>query len=231
MPGTFAPTMVASNEGLQLFLDIVGVFVFALSGALVAVRRGLDMVGVAVLAWLAGLGGGMIRDVFLGDVPPVAISDWRLLATALAAGLLVFFAQPHAAHVAPDLPRMRRELVSRSVRTLDAAGLALFSVGGALKAISFGVEPLACVLIGVITACGGGVLRDVLAGEVPELLRRELYAVPALIGATIVVVSFESGYLREWIVWASVMLVFVIRMAAVILDLNAPTALRTGDSR
>lgn len=223
--------MVASNEGLQLFLDIIGVFVFALSGALVAVRRGLDMVGVAVLAWIAGLGGGMIRDVFLGDVPPVAISDWRLLATALSAGLLVFFAQPHAAQASPDLPRMRRELVSQSVRTLDAAGLALFSVGGALKAISFGVAPLACVLIGVVTACGGGVLRDVLAGQVPELLRRELYAVPALIGSAIVVVSFESGHLREWIVWASVMLVFVIRMTAVILDLNAPTALRTGDSR
>jgi uncharacterized membrane protein YeiH len=223
--------MVASNEGLQLFLDIIGVFVFALSGALVGVRGRLDMVGVAVLAWIAGLGGGMIRDVFLGDVPPVAISDWRLLVTALTAGLFVFFAQPHFTHVTPDLPRMRREMLSRAVRVLDAAGLALFSVGGALKALSFSVEPLACVLIGVITACGGGVLRDVLAGQVPELLRRELYAVPALIGATTIVVAFEAGYLREWVVWASVMLVFVIRMAAVILDLNAPTALRTGDRR
>ncbi|MCE0487899.1 trimeric intracellular cation channel family protein [Ornithinimicrobium sediminis] len=223
--------MVASNEGLQLFLDIIGVFVFALSGALVGVRKGLDMIGIAVLAWIAGLGGGMLRDVFLGDVPPVGISDWRLLVTALTAGLFVFATHHQVMAAVSDMPRVRREIMSQSVRTLDAAGLAIFSVGGALKAVAFGADPLACVLIGVITACGGGVLRDVLAGQVPELLRRELYAVPALIGSTIVVVSFELGHLSEWVVWASVMLVFVIRMVAVILDLNAPTALRTGDPR
>lgn len=221
--------MVATTEGLQLLLDLIGVFVFALSGALVAVRRGLDMVGVAALAWVAGLGGGMIRDVFLGDLPPVGISDWRLLATAVVAGLLVFGLHPRLVEVRASRPRLRRALITRSVRTLDAAGLALFSVGGALKAISFSAPPLAAVVIGLVAAVGGGLLRDVLAGQVPEVLRRELYAVPALIGAAIVVIAFETGHLSVWIVWASVMLVFVIRMTAVILNLNAPTALRTGD--
>lgn len=140
--------MVATSDELQIFLDIIGMFVFALSGALVGVRKGLDMVGVAVLAWVAGLGGGMMRDVLLGDLPPVGISDWRLLVTAVAAGFLIFGLHPHMIEVRASRPRLRLALITRSVRTLDAAGLAIFSVGGALKAISFSAPPLAAVLIG-----------------------------------------------------------------------------------
>ena len=223
--------MVASSSELQLALDLIGVFVFGLSGALVGVRKGLDLVGVAVLSWIAGLGGGMIRDVFLGDLPPVGVSDWRLLAAAVSAGLVVFALHPRLmqARERGGRARVRIGLVTRLVRMLDAAGLAVFSVGGALKAISFGSSGLAAVLIGVVTAVGGGMLRDVLVREVPEVLRRELYAVPALIGSLSVVVAFTAGYLTTWVVWASVMLVFLIRMVAVMLDLNAPTTFRTGD--
>ncbi len=224
--------MVASSTELQLALDLIGVFVFALSGALIGVRKHLDLVGVAVLSWVAGLGGGMIRDVFLGDLPPVGISDWRLTAAALSAGLFVFAVHSRLMEVrAKGGSRVRISLITRLVRVLDAAGLAVFSVGGALKAISFGVTPLAAVMIGVITAVGGGLLRDVLVREVPEVLRRELYAVPALIGACSVVIAFNAGYLATWVVWGSVILVFVIRIVAVVLDLNAPTAMRTGDHR
>ncbi len=223
--------MVASSTELQLALDLIGIFAFALSGALVAVRKQLDLLGVAVLAVVAGLGGGMIRDVFLGDLPPVGISDWRLLAAALFAALLVFTLHRRLmeARVMGSRSRVRISLITRMVRVLDAAGLAVFSVGGALKAISFGSPALAAVVIGVITAVGGGVMRDVLVREVPEVLRRELYAIPALIGAISVVVAFNAGYLATWVVWSSVILVFVIRIVAVLLDLNAPTALRTGD--
>lgn len=223
--------MVASSSGLQLALDLIGVFVFALSGALVGVRKQLDLLGVAVLAVVAGLGGGIIRDVFLGDLPPVGISDWRLLTAALTAGLIVFALHGRLMEVRErgTRTRVRLGLITRLVRVLDAAGLAVFSVGGALKAISFGAPPLAAVVIGTISAIGGGVLRDVLVREVPEVLRRELYAVPALIGAGSVVVAFSLGYLATWLVWASVILVFVIRMVAVLLDLNAPKPFRTGD--
>ncbi len=229
--GTLGPTMVASSTELQLALDLIGVFVFALSGALIGVRKHLDLLGVAVLSWVAGLGGGMIRDVFLGDLPPVGISDWRLTAAALSAGLFIFAIHPRLMEVRAKGggSRVRIGLITRLVRVLDAAGLAVFSVGGALKAISFGATPLAAVMIGVITATGGGLLRDVLVREVPEVLRRELYAVPALIGACSVVVAFNAGYLATWVVWGSVILVFVIRIVAVVLDLNAPTAMRTGD--
>lgn len=223
--------MVTDSAQLQLALDMVGVFVFALSGGLVGVRVNLDLIGVCVLAWIAGLGGGVIRDVFIGATPPVGISDWRLMTVAVVAGLLVFLAYSYYTGAAdPDVPARRlRRRAGTMVRVLDAAGLAVFSVAGALKALSFDAGPLAAITVGVITAIGGGLMRDVIAGQIPEVLRRELYAIPALIGAVSVVVAHEVGYLNELVVWGSVILVFSIRILAVVLNLNAPRALRTGD--
>lgn len=224
--------MVTQQTDLQLVLDILGVFVFALSGGLVAVRKGLDLVGIVVLAWVAGLGGGIIRDVFIGDTPPVGISDWRLLVPVVVAGLLSFLWYRRLGTLVQGRPRIPVALIGRSVRTLDAVGLALFAVSGSLKALDFDTGALAAVILGVITAVGGGALRDVLAGQVPEVLRRELYAVPALMGATLVVVADHFGHLNDVVIWAAVVLVFVIRMTAVTFDLNVPTALRhTGERR
>ncbi len=213
----------------QLVLDLVGVFVFALTGALVGVRQGLDLFGVLVLAWVAGLGGGIIRDLFLGLTPPVAVSDWRLLAAAVLAGLIVFLLHGTWQEVASRAPDVRWRRVPYAVRLLDAAGLAVFAVSGALVALSADAGPLAAVLIGGITAVGGGLLRDILAGRVPEVLRRELYAIPALAGAALVVLADRLGVTSPLTVWGSVALVFGTRVLAVTLDLNAPRALRTVD--
>lgn len=208
MPTTFASA--------QLALDLVGVFVFALSGGLVAVKKRFDLFGVLVLACAAALGGGIMRDLLIGSVPPVGISDWRLLTAAGLGGLVTFLFHPGV------------ERVTRFVRVLDAAGLAAFAVAGSLKAVTTaGVSPVASVLVGVITAIGGGIVRDLLAGQVPEVLRRELYAVPAMLGAVIVVVAAQLGSLQDWVLWASAGLVFAVRMVAVRLDLNAPTPLRS----
>ncbi|MFM6852019.1 MAG: trimeric intracellular cation channel family protein [Terrabacter sp.] len=208
MPTTFASA--------QLALDLVGVFVFALSGGLVAVKKRFDLFGVLVLACAAALGGGIMRDLLIGSVPPVGISDWRLLTAAGLGGLVTFLFHPGV------------ERVTRFVRVLDAAGLAAFAVAGSLKAVTTaGVSPVASVLVGVITAIGGGIVRDLLAGQVPEVLRRELYAVPAMLGAVIVVVAAQLGSLQDWVLWVSAGLVFAVRMVAVRLDLNAPTPLRS----
>ncbi|NUO91165.1 MAG: trimeric intracellular cation channel family protein, partial [Dermatophilaceae bacterium] len=189
MPTTFASA--------QLALDLVGVFVFALSGGLVAVKKRFDLFGVLVLACAAALGGGIMRDLLIGSVPPVGISDWRLLTAAALGGLVTFLFHPGV------------ERVTRFVRVLDAAGLAAFAVAGSLKAVTTaGVSPVAAVLVGVITAIGGGIVRDLLAGQVPEVLRRELYAVPAMLGAVIVVVAAQLGSLQDWVLWASAGLVF-----------------------
>ncbi len=163
-------------------LDLVGIFVFAISGGLVAVRKDLDVFGVLVLAAVTGLGGGFIRDVLIGDVPPAALADWRYLLVPMAAGLLTFFFHP-------TLGRLERV-----VNVFDAAGLGLFCVAGALKASEYGLGPLPAALLGMVTGVGGGMLRDVLAGRVPVVLRKgELYAIPALAGSAIVVTGYEMG--------------------------------------
>ena len=120
----------------QAVLDVIGVFVFALSGAVVAVRRGLDLFGILVLAWVAGLGGGIIRDLFLGITPPVAVSDWQLLAAAVAAAVLVFLLHGRWEELSAAAPDVRWRRLPYAVRLLDAGGLAIFAVNGALVALS-----------------------------------------------------------------------------------------------
>jgi uncharacterized membrane protein YeiH len=209
--------MLTFDPTLQLALDLVGVFVFALTGGLVAVKKRLDLFGVLVLAAAAALGGGVLRDVLIGVIPPVGLTDWRLLTAAVLAGLVTFVFHPGV------------ERISKVVRVLDAAGLATFAVGGSLKALGAGVNPLGSVLVGCITAVGGGIVRDVLAGQVPEVLRREMYALPALLGSAAIVGFHQADRMSAPAIWACVGLVFVIRMTAVVLDVHAPKPLRTGD--
>jgi uncharacterized membrane protein YeiH len=220
--------VLTDTASMQLVLDLGGVFVVALTGAIVGVRRGLDVFGVLVLAWVAGLGGGIIRDLFLGITPPVGVSDWRLLAAAVVAGVAVFLLHGTWQQVSVRHPDARWHRVSFTVRLLDAAGLAVFAVSGALVALDAQAGALAAILIGGITGVGGGLLRDVLTGQVPEVLRRELYALPALAGAALVVLLQEVGALTTLTAWAAVAFVFVTRVIAVVLDLNAPRPLRSG---
>lgn len=161
-----------------LAIDLLGSFAFAISGATVGVRRGLDLFGVLVLAFAAATAGGLARDVLIGATPPAALVDWRYLAVACAAGVLAFY---------------RDEAVERlrnPVQLFDAIGLALFAVNGAAKASAHGVGPTGAVLLGILTGVGGGIARDVLVAEVPVVLRRvELYATAAALGAGVVVVG------------------------------------------
>ena len=169
--------MLIQDAQLQLILDLVGVFVFALSGGLVAVKKRLDLFGVLVLAGAAALGGGVFRDVLIGAVPPVGLSDWRLVAAACVGRRGDVHLPPRRrAHLAAGAGAGRRR--ARRVRRRRCP-----------QGARVGAGPVAAVLVGGITAVGGGILRDVLAGQVPEVLRRELYAVPALLGALIVVVA------------------------------------------
>ena len=165
-----------------LVLDLVGTFAFALNGALTAVRAvRVDIVGVITLGMITALGGGTLRDVLLGAVPPAAFVDWRYLAVAAGGGLLVFlFGRPLARF-------------SRTIDVLDAAGLGLFAVTGAGKALEFGAGPVQAVILGAITGVGGGTLRDVLIRRVPGVLSSGLYAIPALVGAILAVVAEHNG--------------------------------------
>lgn len=173
------PDPVTEAGVLLTALDLLGIFVFALSGGLVAVRKDLDLFGVLVLAAITGLGGGFLRDLLIGAVPPASLEDWRYLLVPVAAGTVTFWFHP-------ALGRMER-----LVTFFDAAGLGLFCVTGALKALAFGLGPLPAALMGMLTAIGGGMLRDLLAGRVPVVLRGELYATPALVGAGLAVAGAE----------------------------------------
>ena len=210
--------MVLTQSGsLQLLLDLIGVFVFALSGGLVAVRKRLDILGVVILSGMAGLGGGVLRDLLIGQTPPVGVSDWRLMGVCVLAGLCAFTLHPEMSRIA------------RLVRLLDAAGLALFCVAGSIKALAYGAGATTAIFVGVLTAIGGGLMRDVIVGQVPEVLRRELYVVPALLGSSLVVIAHETPYYTVTVLWGCVFVAFALRMIAVVLDLNAPQPLRTGD--
>ena len=165
---------------ILVVFDLAGIFVFAIAGALVAVRKGLDVFGVLVLAGATGLGGGVLRDVLIGAIPPTALTDWRYLVAPVVAGLLTF-------RFHPVLGRMER-----SVNLLDACGLGLFCVTGALKALDYDLGVLPAALMGMVTGIGGGMLRDVLASRVPVVFRGELYAIPALAGAVVVVAGTHA---------------------------------------
>jgi uncharacterized membrane protein YeiH len=169
-----------SSPTLVVF-DLAGIFVFAISGALVAVRKELDVFGVLVLAGVTGLGGGLIRDVLIDATPPAALDDWRYLLVPVVAGLLTFFFHPAVGQV------------ERQVAIFDAFGLALFCVTGALKALEVGLGPLPAALMGMVTGIGGGMLRDLLTGRVPVVFRGELYATPALAGAALAVTGETLG--------------------------------------
>jgi uncharacterized membrane protein YeiH len=174
-------------QTLLLVLDLCGTFVFAVGGAAAANKRDLDLFGVLVLSFLAGNFGGIVRDLLIGAVPPAAISDWRYLAVSVAAGLLTFTWDS----VVGELRRI--------VLVLDAAGLALFAVGGTQKALSFHLGPVMAALLGMLTAIGGGMARDLFLAEIPTVLKTDFYATPALLGAVLVVLGQAVG-LSPWLV-------------------------------
>ena len=162
---------------LLLVFDLIGTFVFALSGGTLAVRQRLDLFGVLVLSCAAAVSGGIIRDVLIGAHPPASLADWRYLVTAILAGLVTF-------RWSAAIERLRNP-----VQLFDAAGLALFAVLGTGKALAFGVSPFAATLLGMTTGIGGGIVRDLLVARVPVVLQAELYAVAALAGGGVVALA------------------------------------------
>ena len=162
---------------LLLVLDLVGTFVFAISGATAGVMRRLDLFGILVLSFVAGNVGGITRDVLIGSVPPAAINDWRYLAVSLVAGVITF-----CWYSAVD--RLRSPVL-----VFDAAGLALFAVSGAQKALAFGLNPVMAALLGMMTGVAGGMMRDLLLAEIPTVLRADLYAIAGLAAAAVVVIG------------------------------------------
>ncbi|MFE2373479.1 trimeric intracellular cation channel family protein [Streptomyces sp. NPDC059398] len=192
------------NTSVQHVLDLIGIFVFAISGALLAVRKNFDVFGIAVFAEVTALGGGLFRDIVIGAVPPAAFTDLGYFVTPLIAAGLVFFLHPEV------------ERIQAGVNVFDAAGLGLFCVTGTTKAYDYGLGLTASAVMGLATAVGGGVLRDVLANETPSLVRwdRDLYAVPAVVGATMVALFIQFDVLTTTTGCIAALTCFTVRLLA-----------------
>ncbi len=199
-------------ETLLLVLDLLGTFVFALSGAMAGVKHRLDLFGVLVLSYAAGNAGGIARDLLIGAVPPAAISDWRYLGVSLLAGIVTFW-RPTI------IDRLRSPVL-----LFDAAGLALFAVAGTQKALAFGLHPVMAALLGMLTGIGGGMTRDVLLAEIPIVLRADLYAVAALAGAAVVIIGAASRLPLIAVTIAGAVLCFGLRLIAIRRGWHLPVA-------
>jgi uncharacterized membrane protein YeiH len=197
---------------LLLTLDLVGTAVFAVSGAAVGVKHRLDVFGVCVLAFVAGNAGGMLRDVLIGAVPPVVFRGWQYVTVSLLVGVITFVWHP------------RLERLHLPVLIFDAAGLGLFSVSGTQKALAVGLNPLIAALLGMLTGIGGGMLRDVLVGEIPIVLRKDLYALAALAGAGVVVAGQLLHLTPTATTVGGAALCFAVRLAAIRRGWVLPTA-------
>lgn len=189
---------------IVLAADLAGTVVFAIEGASAAIRAGLDLLGVLVLSFLVALGGGIIRDLLIGATPPSAIRDWRYPVLAFVAGLVTFLIHTQIEAVPALL-----------LTTLDAVGLALFAVAGAEKALDFKINPFIATLMGAITGCGGGVMRDMLLVRVPAVLVADIYASAALLGAAVVVIGRRLGCPPAMAAVLGFVVCFALRVAAV----------------
>lgn len=206
--------------GTLLVLDLIGTFVFAISGAVVGVKRRLDIFGVLVISFAAASAGGITRDLLIGFVPPAAIGDWRYMAASVLGGLLIFVWFPRS---------QRTARVRNFVLLFDAGGLALFAVTGTQKALGFGLHPLMAPLLGMLTGIGGGMLRDVLVAEIPQVLRSDLYAVAALAGAVVVVIGHQLGVAPVMAAVLGAAICFGLRLIAIRRRWQLPVAKAASD--
>lgn len=199
-----------NDPRLFTFLDLAGTFAFAISGAAAARTRRLDWFGVIVVAFAVACGGGVLRDLCIGAVPPQGLSDWRYLAVAVAAAVMTMAANTLV------------ERLTHAVILFDSLGLGLFAVTGAQKAMGWGHNSEVAVLLGVVTAVGGGVIRDVLLNRVPVILEAEIYALAALVGAAIEVAGQRLQWFSSGRTWVALMACFALRYLALYYKWSLP---------
>ena len=207
---------VLNGHALFTFLDLAGTFAFAISGAVAAKERGLDWFGILVIAFTVACGGGVLRDLCIGAIPPAGLADWRYLATAVVAAVLATASQGLV------------ERLAHPVVLFDSLGLGLFAVTGAQKTLLFGWNVEVAVLMGMVTAVGGGVARDVLLNRVPVILQREIYASAALVGAAIAAFGDLLGGASPVLTWCAVTACFALRYLSLRFSWNLPRFKRKG---
>jgi uncharacterized membrane protein YeiH len=203
--------LVIKADRLLFVVDIAGTLVFAVEGATAGMKAHLDLLGLMVLAFATALGGGIIRDVLIGDTPPASLRNWRYSAVAFAGATIVFF-----------LHQFVQSVPGGVILVLDAAGLALFAIAGTEKALMFGMHPFVAILLGTITGVGGGTVRDVLLAQVPGVLRADVYATAALAGSAVMIGCWKAKIPRAWAAVLGGAACFLLRVVSVWQHWNLP---------
>lgn len=191
-------------------LDLLGTFVFAISGAVAARQRRLDLFGIIVVTFMVACGGGILRDVSIGAIPPAGLSNWAYLAVSLLAAALTIAAYP-------QVRRLRHPVLF-----FDAIGLGLFAVAGAQKAWIWTDSAETAILLGMVSAVGGGVLRDILLSRVPAILEREIYASAALLGAAMQIGLTAMDWSSFWTPWVATSACVALRLASLYFGWRLP---------
>lgn len=204
--------LMPSNSARLLYaVDLAGTLLFGIEGATAAVAGKLDLLGLMVLAFSTALGGGIIRDLLIGFVPPSALRDWRYSATAFVGAAIAFF-----------FNRFVQATPTQLMMVLDAAGLSLFAVAGTEKALIHNMQPFITVLLGGITGVGGGTIRDILLAKVPNVLRADVYATAALAGSAVMVICRRLGLSSGLSAFLGGFVCFVLRVVSVWQHWNLP---------
>jgi uncharacterized membrane protein YeiH len=211
--------MKSDADRLLFFVDIAGTILFGIEGATAAMGGHLDAFGVMVLAFATALGGGIIRDVLLGAVPPASLRDWRYAAAAFAGGIIALVFQ-RIIHV--DVWVEDRYMPGMTLIVVDAAGLAFFAVAGTRKALDFEMHGFIAILLGVITAVGGGTIRDIFLAQIPAVLRVEIYATAALVGSACMIGALKLRLSPASAAAAGGIICFLLRMISVWRHWNLP---------
>ena len=199
-----------TTDLLFSILDLLGTFVFALSGAEAAKERKLDLFGIIIIAFLTACGGGIIRDICLGIFPPVGISYWPYLVLTLIATFIIAGFHRYIANL------------KYPVLLFDALGLSMFAVAGTQKALFLGQKYEVAVILGILSAIGGGIIREVLLGRIPAVLRKEVYGSAALLGSLVVVLFHYFNWDSTIGAWIGIVMCFVIRYLSVKRKWNLP---------
>lgn len=205
--------MKLHSAHLLLAIDLIGTALFAAEGATTAMHVHLDLLGIVVLAFVTALGGGILRDLLIGSIPPSAIRDWRYAAVAILSGALVF-----VLHASTDI------MNPWVLTTLDAAGLAFFAVAGGVKALEARIHPLLATMMAGITGVGGGTVRDLLINRVPAVLSSDVYASAALLGGATTIVLLKLRLPAPAASAIGIAVCFSLRMVAVSYGWNLPKA-------
>jgi uncharacterized membrane protein YeiH len=203
--------MTSNSDRLLYTVDLAGTLLFAMEGAMAAALGHLDFFGLMVLAFATALGGGTIRDLLIGAVPPQSLKDWHYSATAFTGGAIVFF-----------LFRFVQGIPTPVMLGLDAAGLALFAVAGTEKALNFKMHPFIAMLLGTITAVGGGTIRDIFLAQIPNVLRSDIYATAALAGSGVMIAACALKLSRAWAAFLGGGVCFLLRIISLWEHWNLP---------